>query len=143
MALPFYISCNFPSVGLFELEDGSFQPIAREPIGPYMAGPGYLLVEKALADYLQELKIERVQFSPAVIFIRSTGEELRSHVRVKVGQSFSGDQLNDLALGGCRLLSMNDQYYFASPELKNCLEASQFKYLVFSEGLGGFAANAT
>ncbi|MES2937230.1 MAG: hypothetical protein V4864_06090 [Pseudomonadota bacterium] len=59
-----------------------------------------------------------------------------------VGQSFTENELHDLSLEGPRLLTMNDEYYFASPELKALLEASPFKYLEFSEGLSWFASHA-
>ena len=51
-------------------------------------------------------------------------------------------QLLDLPLDGLRLLTMNDQYYFVSPELKAKLEVSPFQYLRFTEGLRGFAGSA-
>jgi hypothetical protein len=63
-------------------------------------------------------------------------------VRIRVGQFFSADQLADLALDGMRLLTMDDRDYFVSPDLKNALGASSFKYLRLTEGLHGFAGDA-
>jgi len=141
MPLPFLITCSLPSVRLYELNDGRFQLIERGPIAPVMCGYRYMLVEQPLVSFLRELQIERVRYEQAVLFNRGTGEELRTHVRLHVGQFFQVDRLQDLQLDGPRLLTMNDEYYFASPELKERLEASAFKYLCFSEGLEGFAAH--
>lgn len=109
---------------------------------PFMAWRGYLLVEKALAIFLQQLEVERVGFRPAILFSPRTGEEFDSHVSIRVSQFFVPNEMLDLDVSGKRLLTLNDQYYFASPELKAMLEASAFQYLEFSEGLSGFAANA-
>ena len=107
-----------------------------------MPGYRYLLVERPLADFLKEVGVERVQYEAAVIYDPSSKEELTSHVRLRVGQFFTAGQLKDLDISGTRLLTMNDEYYFASPELKVLLEKSPFSYLRFSEGLKGFAASA-
>ncbi len=139
--LPFHITCKLPAPRLYELADSRFQIVEQGPLAPFMAGYQYLLVEQALAHFLGELKIERVRHEAAVLFRRSSGEEHRTHVCLRVGQFFRHDQLHDLSLDGLRLLTMNDQYYFASPELKVRLETSPFKYLCFTEGLTDFAAN--
>ena len=143
MPLPFLITCTLPSVGLYQLSDGRFQLIEQGPLAPFMYGYRYLLVEKALAEFLEHAQVERVGCKPAVLFNRATGEEHHTHVQLHVGHFFTENQLLDLALEGPRLLTMNDQYYFATPELKAKLEAGAFSYLRFSEGLSAFASNAT
>ena len=140
MSLPYYVWCDSPAVGLFELADGRFQTIERGPIAPFMAGPGYLLVEASFAGYLQSLAVERVIYKPVVLFLPDTGEEVRSYNSLKVGQFFQPDEINDLALDGLRILSMGEQYFFVSPGLKELLSHSPFRYLKFSEGLSGFAS---
>ncbi len=104
-----------------------------------MAGHRFLLVENALAAYLNSQGLERVRFEPAILFNRVTGEELTSHTRVRVGQIFQPDQISDAELDGLRLLTMNDEFYFASPALAAKLEQSPFTHIKFSEGLDGFA----
>ena len=141
MTLPFLITCKQPSVRLYELNDGRFQLIEPGPIAPFMCGYKYLLVEHQLATFLGELGLERIRQEPAILFNRGTGEELHSHVRIHVGQLFQRRQLRDLPLEGLRLLTMDDEYYFASPELKACLESSSYQYLQFTEGLEEFAGN--
>jgi hypothetical protein len=141
MKLPFLITCKQPSVRLYELNDGRFQLIEPGPIAPFMCGYRYLLVERQLASFLVELGIEQVRQEPAIVFNRGTGEELHTHVRLHVGQFFQRKQLWDLPLDGLRLLTMDDEFYFASPELKECLEASIYQYLQFTEGLVEFAGN--
>lgn len=140
--LPFQVFCELPAVRVYELDDGRFQLVDPGPISPFLAGYRYLLVEQSLATFLATLGIERVRHEPAVLFNRSTGEELHSHVRLHVGQFFTENQLLDLQLDGLRLLTMNDQDYFVSPELKVRLEAGSFQYLRFAEGLSGFAGGA-
>ena len=141
MPLPFLISCSLPAVGLHELSDGRFQLIASGPIAPLMSGFRYLLVEQPLAAFLADQGLERVRQEPVILFNRSTNEELRSHVRLHVGQFFQPSQLLDVPLDGLRLLALNDEFYFVSPELKSLLEASTFHYLRFSEGLSEFAGD--
>jgi hypothetical protein len=142
MPLPFHVFCESPAVRVYELNDGRFQLIDPGPISPFLAGYRYLLVEQNLATFLATLGIERVRQEPAVLFNRGTGEELHTHVRLHVGQFFNQNQLLDLPLDGLRLLAMDDQYYFVSPELKAELEVGRFRYLRFTEGLSGFAGGA-
>ncbi|MCY1550862.1 hypothetical protein D9M68_871470 [compost metagenome] len=110
---------------------------------PFLAGYGYLLVEHALATYLQSLDIERATFEPAIFFNPVTKEEHNTHTRIRVHQFFRPGEFSDLSLDGLRLLTLNDQHYFVSPELKKVLEVSPFRYLSFSEGLSAFAGSAT
>jgi hypothetical protein len=138
MPLPFYISSKVPFARVYELEDGRFQFVESGTSAPYMECYQALLVENLLADFLRSLGLNRVKFEPVVLFDRTTGEEQRSHTRVRVGQLFREDQILDMELDGPRLLTLNDEYYFASPDLKNLLERSPFAYLRFSEGLSGF-----
>lgn len=138
--LPYLIESRLPVVRLFELDDGRFQHLESGDISPYLPGHGYLLVERALAEFLSEQDVEKIAFEDVVLFDRRSGQEFRTHVRVQVRQYFSSEQINDLDLSGLRLLTMNDQYYFASPELKERLEQSPFSYLCFSQGLEGFAS---
>ncbi len=137
----FFLVCSEPAVGLYELSDGRFQLIQQGPIAPLMTGYGYLLVENALAAFLQSFPIEHVRYEPAVLFNRGTGAEYRTHVRIVVSQRFRPGDASDSHLGGMRILAMNDEYFFVTAELKNALEASPFRYLQFSEGLGNFAAS--
>jgi len=96
-----------------------------------MAGHRYLLVEKALANLLARIGVERIRQQSATIWNRATGEERETHVRLFVGQLFSWDQLHDLPLDGPRLLSLDDAYYFVSPDLKDRIEQQGFSYLQF------------
>ncbi|WP_442782802.1 hypothetical protein [Collimonas fungivorans] len=139
MQLPFHIESSIPAVRLYELSDGRFQLLGAGPVGPFLSGPGYLLVEEKLASYLECVGIDRVTQEPAVLFDRLAGVEFRTHVRIKVGQYFKVDQIEDLGLTGPRILTMNDEYYFVSAELKAMLERSEFHYLRYSEGLSRFA----
>jgi len=142
MQMPFSVSCNLPAPLVFERSDGRFQLVDQTPIPPLLAGRGYLLVETVLAEYLQQAEVEGVVYEPAVLFNPATGEELHSHVRVRVAQVFREHQMADLNLSGRRMLALNDQYYFVSTELLAVLQAGSFPYLSFGEGLSGFAANA-
>ena len=138
MVLPFHVDCTTPAPSLYELSDGRFQLQTDHAIGPFVAGYEYLLVEERLAAFLQEVGVERIKHSPAVMFNRATGAERRTHVSLRIGQFFAPDHIRDLDLTGPRLLVMNNQDYFASPALKALLEAARFEYLTFSEGLSAF-----
>jgi len=136
--LPFSIESREPSVRLYELNDGRFQLLDSGSVGAFLAGFGYLLVELELAKFLRENDVERIVLEDAVLFDRPTGQEFRTHMRVRVRQYFTPEQINDLDLSGLRLLTMNDEYYFVSPDLKERLEQSSFDYLCFKSGLEGF-----
>ena len=140
--LPYLVTSNEDSVALLELEDGRFQMLAQGPVARFASGYQYLLVDKALAKYLKSLKVPQVTFAPAVVMNRTTGEEHRSHTRVFVHRSFSQGEVKALALDGRQILAMNGEHYFVSPSLKFALEANEFSYLQFSEGLSGFAGAA-
>ena len=142
MGMPFSVNCDLPAPLVFERNDGRFQLLDQTPIAPFMAGRGYLLVEKALAECLQQAEVEGVAYELAALFNPATGEEFSSHVRVRVAQVFREHQVADLNLSGKRMLVLNDQHYFVSPELLSVLEAGSFPYLSFGEGLSGFAAGA-
>ena len=129
MTLPYLMTYSHPSPLLFELADGRFHILQNGALPPFMAGYGYLLVEQAFAEFLQQIEVERIAFEPAVLYSPVTGEEFHSHVRVRVSQFFRANDLPDLNLTGLRMLALNDQYYFASPDLKEALEARSFGYL--------------
>lgn len=137
--LPFFIDSRISPVRLFELDDGRFQLVDQAEVGPFLPGNGYLLVENRLAEFLVEHDVERIVCEDVVLFDRPSGKEFRSHTRIRVKQYFTHEQIKDLDLTGLRLLTMNDEYYFVTRELKELLEQARFDYLSFSEGLEGFA----
>jgi hypothetical protein len=137
--LPFSVESTIYPVRLFELKDGRFQLLETDAVGPFLTGHGYLIVERSLATFLIDQDVKHIACEDAVLFDRASGSEYRTHVRVRVSQHFSPAQINDLELDGPRLLAMNDEYYFVSPELHERFKHTQFDYLVFSEGLTGFA----
>ena len=143
MSLPFCVSYTLQAARLYELTDGRFQIVERGPLAPFMSGYGYLLVCHELAECMKRLEVKRVKYETAIIFDPRSSEEHRTHTRIHVGQYFKYDQISDLALDGNRLLTMDDQFLFVSPELKTQLEAGPFPYLRFTEGLSEFAAGAT
>ena len=140
--LPYLITSNEDSVALLELEGGRFQMIEPGPIARFASGYQYLLVDRAFAKYLKSLKVPQITFAPAVIFNRITGEEHRSHTRVFVRQSLYPGDIKSLALDGMQMFAMNGEHFFVSPSLMFALEANEFSYLEFSEGLTGFAGAA-
>lgn len=143
MPLPFHVSCSHPSdATFFQLQDRRFQFIREAPLAPFMAGFGYLLVERSFGDYLRGLGLERVGIEPAVIWNRRTDEHLLTHDSVSIGQSFQVDQINDLNTDGPRLLVLGKEYVFASPELQHMLIYSPFNWLTFTKGLSGFVGEA-
>ena len=141
--MPFHLDCTEPSSLLYELEDGRFQFMDGTVTAPLMVGFQYVLASYDLCDFLEPLELDRVEYAPAILWNRSRNEETRTHKRLKIGQFFTSDQINDLNLDGPRLLTMDDSSLFVSPALKELLEASGFECLRFSEGLSWFAADAT
>jgi hypothetical protein len=140
--LPYLITSNEDSVALLELDDGRFQMLEPGPIAQFASGYQYLLLGKALTKYLKSLKVPQVTYAPAVILNRATGEEHRSHTRVFVHRSFSQSEVKSLALDGRQILTVNGEHFFVSPSLKFALEANEFSYLQFTEGLSAFASAA-
>ena len=140
--LPYLITSSEDSVALLELDDGRFRMLQQGPVGRFASGHRYLLVHKALAKYLKSLKVPEIAFAPAVILNPTTREEHRSHTRVIVRQSFKPYEFKAITLDGLQLMAMNGEHYFVSPSLKFALEANEFSYLQFSEGLSSFAGAA-
>jgi hypothetical protein len=136
--LPFAVGSTIYPVRLFELIDGRFQLLESGAVGPFLPGYGYLIVERRLAHFLIDQDVQRIACEDVVLYDIASGSEYRTHVRVRVGQYFTPDQINDLDLEGLRLLTMNDDYYFVSPTLRARLAFTGFDYLTFSEGLNGF-----
>ena len=140
--LPYLISSNEDSVALLELDDGRFQMLEQGPVAHFAPGYQYLLVDRALAKYLKSLKVPQITFAPVVVVNHTTGEERHSHTRVFVRRSFYPEEVKALALDGLQMYAMNGEHFFVSPSLKFALEANEFSYLEFSEGLSGFAGAA-
>ena len=140
--LPYLVTSNEDSVLLLELDDGRFQMLEQGSVAHFASGYRYLLMDKALAKYLKSLKVPQITFAPAVVLNRTSGEEHRSHTRVFVHRSFYPGDIKALALDGLQMFAMNSEHFFVSPSLKFALEANEFSYLQFSEGLSGFAGAA-
>jgi hypothetical protein len=137
--LPYLVASSEDSVPLRELADGRFQMLEQGSISQFASGYKYLLLGRGLAKYVRTLKVPQITFAPAVIFNPTTREEHHSHTRVFVNQTFSPDEIASLNLDGMRIFAMNGEHYFITPSLKFALEANEFSYLQFSEGLSGFA----
>ena len=108
-------------------------------LAPMMVGYGYVLVEEALAAYLELLDLPRVDTVAAIVYEPREQLEIRAYRQLIIEQRFSPDMIRDLDLEGERLLLMGDRDVFASVSLKRRLEKSPFQYLRFSEGLSNFA----
>lgn len=137
--LPFHIFIKKGNPRLYQLDDGRFQIIEKGNLEPFMSGYGYVLVERGLADFLEQLNAERVSFKDAIVWDRASNTEYTTYRQILINQHFSHDQIQDLNVDGIRMLMMGNEYPFASPLLKQELENSRFSYLKFSEGLNGFA----
>jgi hypothetical protein len=140
--LPFLVTSPEEGVALLELADGRFQMSEDGKVAAFASGYQYLLVERALAKFLKDLKLPGVTFKPAVIFNRASRQEHRTHVQVSVTECFNVEEIKVLRLEGNRLLSMNGEHFFVSLSLKKALEDAGFSSVKFSEGLTGFAGAA-
>ena len=139
---PYLITSTEDSVPLFELEDGRFQMLKSGPIAEFASGYQYLLLGRILSKYFKSLDVPQVTYQPVVIMNRVTGEQIRSHTRVFVHRTIRQDEIKSLSLEGRHLLVMNGEHFFVSPTLKFALEANEFPYLQFTEGLSAFASAA-
>lgn len=140
--LPYLVTSNEDSVALLELADGRFQMLQPGPVARFASGYQYLLMDRTLAKYLKSLKVPHVTFAPVAVLNRTTGEEHHLHTRVIVGRTFSLNEVKSLSLDGLQMFSLNGEHFFVSPSLKFALEANEFSYLDFSEGLSGFEGAA-
>jgi len=141
MSHAFHVSCSEPSVPLFRLKNGRFQMTKDGPIAPFMNGFGYILIQPNLAQFVEELDVDRVQFEPAIVWHRGKDQEFGPYLNLRVGQFFNWQMMDELDLSGYKMYSLNDTYLFVSSALKRRLEAGPFNYLCFSEGLSSFAAD--
>jgi hypothetical protein len=101
------------------------------------------LIQFDLAHFLEELDVPRIRLEPATVWHRRLNREYTEYVTLLVEQFFDSTMLIDLDLSGYKLYSYCDTYLFASPMLKDKLEASPFGYLRFSEGFSRFAAETS
>ena len=136
---PYFLTSNIEAPGLYRLKDGRYQLVEPGPVTPFMSGYRYLLVERALADFLESAGVAGAAFRDAVIWDSKRDLEYSSHAEVVIHRQFSAGRIHDIDWDGCRILMMDNRYVFVSPGLKMRLENSPFPYLVFSEGLTGFA----
>ena len=140
--LPYHVVCSAESCLLYELKDGRFQIMTGVPSAPLIVGFQFILANHELVSFLKALKIPRVSYAPAIIWDAQRQTELTTHHRLKIGQCFDYDHINDLDLDGHRLLVMGESHLFVSPSLKRALEGDEFGFLRFSEGLSKFAGSA-
>ena len=137
---PYYITTSDNPCSLYPLKDGRFQIIKKGNLTAFMSGFDYLLIEKTLANFLENLEIETASFKEAIIFDNKNNKEHHTHKVVIINQHFTSEDINDINIDGHRLLLMSNQFVFVSPSLKIELENSQFNIFNFSEGLSEFAA---
>jgi hypothetical protein len=122
--VPFYVKVE-NEVGLFELNDGRFQPTQKGALSRFMVGFKYILVENDIAQYLQSLDIERVTFKPAIIWERNTNKEHSNYQQMCVNHHFDLTMASDLNIEGKQFLLMDNRYLFASPELAAILSTHE------------------
>jgi hypothetical protein len=108
MNFPYHMSCTQEHALLYPLAEGRFQVMEHASLAALMVGYEYVLVERELADYLTDLDLPRVEIVDAIIYQPRTGEQIRTHQRLVVGQRFSHGMIRDLNLDGERLLLMDD-----------------------------------
>jgi hypothetical protein len=112
-------------------------------LAPMMVGYEYVLVESALAEYIEILELPRLEVIAAVIYDPRQNQEIRTYRQLRISHHFSSDMLREINLDGEKFLIMSGTYLFVSPLLKQRLDASPFKYLRFTEGLSEFAGKET
>ena len=137
------MSCLDSHPRLYRLSDDRFQVMEEGELVPLMVGYEYVLVESALAEYLEVLDLPRLEIIGAVVYDPRKKLEIHTYQQLQVDQGFSSDMIRDINLDGERFLLMGERYLFVSPLLKQRLEMSPFKYLRFTEGLSEFATNGT
>lgn len=138
----YHVSCDEPyHPRLYQLADGRFQIMEQGELAPLMVGYEYVLVERALAEYVAGLDLPGLSISEAVFYDPRRQQEVRTHSQLHIDERFSSDMINDIDPGVERFLVMGDDYLFATPLLKRRLEESTFKYLRFTEGLEGFVGD--
>jgi tetratricopeptide (TPR) repeat protein len=129
--LLYEMSSNRYGVRLHALSDGRYGTIGTVgDVTPLMVGSRYALVEKPLATYLRALNVSGISFRPAVIWDQRMDLEHHSHEQMIVDPCSMWDLIGDP--GGKRILTMDDGLLLVSPELKEELENSSFKYLWFT-----------
>jgi hypothetical protein len=103
MSQPFHVSCSELSVPLFRLKDGRFQLTKDGPIAPFMDGFGYFLIQPDLAQFIEELDIEGIQFEPAIVWHRGKDLEFGPYLNLLVGQFFNSQMMDELDLSGYKM----------------------------------------
>lgn len=135
--LPYRMSCaEWSNNNLYPLSDGRFQLMYKEGVVvPVMVGYRYVLVEKPLAAYLRSLNLPGISFRPTIIWDRKNDVEYHSHEQLFVEERITCSEIGKQDLSGKRMFNLEDDALYVTPELKEVLENSSFKYLEFSMGL--------
>jgi hypothetical protein len=136
------VKCRVAGPRLFERADGRLWAIDEVEPAPFMAGYGYLVIERKLAEFLIAMGVERLRLSPASIEGCASSEP-EKYCRVTNLQCFEPGMLSDINEDGLRILVMGEEHYFVTPDLKELIMQSSFNYLEFSSGLSEFAAGVS
>lgn len=142
MSYPYCIYTKINHIGLYQLKDGRFQMTMQGNLSQLMTGFRYVIVEKSLANFFKELKIDSIDYKDAIIWNRGLDIEYDNYSQLHIHNQFSYDQIGKLDLSGSKVFVLNNKenlYLFVTPQLKVILNKSEFKFLKFSKGLSYFA----
>src|SRR5687768_10609950 len=131
---PYFVESKIRAVDLYKLKDGRFQSIRKGNLSPYMDGFDYILVENKLADFLERLDIQLVEFNDAIVWDRENDKEYNHYKLLIVRKYLNEENFDRLDLRGLQLYLYKGGNLFVSTELKELLQNSEFDYLFFTEG---------
>ena len=107
--LPYHLNIS-NETDLYRLDKDKFQMTSDGSVEPIMIGYKYVLFDSDIADYIAPLEIQRVKYTPAIIWNRKTGVEYRKYTQLIVSHHFDSVQINDIDLDGMRFLIMDNRY---------------------------------
>lgn len=68
MAYPYHVYTKTNHIGLYQLNDGRFQMTMQGNLTQIMEGYQYVILEKSLANFLKDLKIDSVEFKDTIVW---------------------------------------------------------------------------
>jgi hypothetical protein len=121
---------------LVQQSNGKFKKIRNGDLECLMTGHGYVLVEKSLVSFIQNLGVSGVEFLPAKICDENNSDN-ENYFQMFVSKEFDSGEVDSLPIEDEQFYLMDSKYLFATPSLVEKLKKSQIE-LEFSLGLSDF-----
>jgi len=110
-----------PEVNLFKLESGDFQVTQMGCFKVILSGPGYILIRRDIAKFLQGTLSNALCEREVTIIRRVTSEEWNNYSEISINEKIEFENYNEFKAEGMQIYTMLGSLIYVSAELKNQL----------------------